>query len=90
LRNESEFPGHHRRGVWRAAGRAYAEPKEWKELSSQWREELDRRIHTLVALRDELDGCIGCGCLSRSDCPLRNPGDRLGEQGTGARLLEED
>ena len=63
--------------------------KEWKQLSSQWREELDRRIHTLVALRDELDGCIGCGCLSRSDCPLRNPGDRLGEQGTGARLLEE-
>ena len=59
-------------------------PKEWKELSSQWREELDRRIHTLVALRDELDGCIGCGCLSRSDCPLRNPGDRLGEQGQGA------
>lgn len=48
--------------------------KEWKQLSSQWREELDRRIHTLVALRDELDGCIGCGCLSRSDCPLRNPG----------------
>lgn len=56
--------------------------KEWKQLSSQWREELDRRIHTLVALRDELDGCIGCGCLSRSDCPLRNPGDRLGEEGT--------
>ena len=44
----------------------------------------------VAALRDELDGCIGCGCLSRSDCPLRNPGDRLGEQGTGARLLEED
>ncbi|HFY2362445.1 TPA: redox-sensitive transcriptional activator SoxR, partial [Salmonella enterica subsp. enterica serovar Typhimurium] len=37
-----------------------------------------------------LDGCIGCGCLSRSDCPLRNPGDRLGEHGTGARLLEDD
>ena len=65
-------------------------PEEWKQLSSQWREELDRRIHTLVALRDELDGCIGCGCLSRSDCPLRNPGDRLGEEGTGARLLEDE
>ena len=64
--------------------------KEWKQLSSQWREELDRRIHTLVALRDELDGCIGCGCLSRKDCPLRNPGDRLGEEGTGARLLEDE
>ena len=37
--------------------------KEWKQLSSQWREELDRRIHTLTALRDQLDGCIGCGCF---------------------------
>ncbi|WP_058912444.1 redox-sensitive transcriptional activator SoxR [Entomohabitans teleogrylli] len=64
--------------------------KEWKVLSRQWREELDRRIRTLVALRDDLDGCIGCGCLSRRDCPLRNPDDRLGEQGTGARLLEDD
>ncbi len=41
--------------------------------------ELDRRIHTLTALRD-LDGCIGCGCLSRRDCPLRNPGDKLGKR----------
>ena len=64
--------------------------KEWQHLSSQWRVELDRRIHTLVALRDQLDGCIGCGCLSRRDCPLRNPGDKLGEEGTGARLLEEE
>jgi len=62
---------------------------DWKRLSSLWREELDRRIHTLTALRDELDGCIGCGCLSGADCPLRNPGDRLGEEGTGARLLED-
>ncbi|ROP60205.1 MerR family redox-sensitive transcriptional activator SoxR [Enterobacter sp. BIGb0383] len=64
--------------------------KEWAKLSSLWREELDRRIHTMVALRDQLDGCIGCGCLSRRDCPLRNPEDKLGERGTGARLLEED
>ncbi|WP_226574080.1 redox-sensitive transcriptional activator SoxR [Mangrovibacter yixingensis] len=64
-------------------------PAEWKQLSSEWREELDHRIKTLEALRDELDGCIGCGCLSRSDCPLRNPGDKLGEQGSGARLLED-
>lgn len=63
--------------------------KAWKQLSSQWREELDRRIHTLTALRDDLDGCIGCGCLSHRDCPLRNPDDRLGENGSGARLLEE-
>lgn len=62
---------------------------DWKKMSSQWKEELERRIHTLTALRDELDGCIGCGCLSGADCPLRNPGDKLGEQGTGARLLED-
>ena len=63
---------------------------DWKKMSSQWREELDRRINMLTALRDELDGCIGCGCLSGADCPLRNPGDKLGEEGTGARLLEDD
>ncbi|BDH47520.1 redox-sensitive transcriptional activator SoxR [Salmonella enterica subsp. enterica serovar Choleraesuis] len=63
---------------------------EWKTLSSRWRVELDRRIHTLTALRDELDGCIGCGCLSRRDCPLRNPDDKLGASGTGARILEGD
>ena len=62
--------------------------KEWKMLSSQWREELDRRIHTLMALRDQLDGCIGCGCLSRRDCPLRNPWDTLAAEGPGPRLLE--
>ena len=63
---------------------------DWSRLSRLWRAELDDRIAQLTRLRDQLDDCIGCGCLSRSDCPLRNPGDRLGEQGTGARLLEED
>ncbi len=62
--------------------------KEWKQLSSQWREELDRRIHTLVALRDELDGCIGCGCLSRSDCPLRNPATGLANTGRAPGCLK--
>lgn len=61
---------------------------EWRALSSRWRAELDRRIATLTSLRDELDGCIGCGCLSRKDCPLRNPGDALGALGTGALILE--
>ena len=63
-------------------------PREWAVLSQQWRDELDRRIEMLTHLRDELDGCIGCGCLSMEDCPLRNPNDRLSEQGTGAILLD--
>jgi len=62
--------------------------QDWGALSSAWRAELDARIRALTQLRDELDGCIGCGCLSLSDCPLRNPGDRLSETGAGAVLLE--
>lgn len=63
---------------------------DWKRLSSGWREELDSRIRMLIALRDQLDSCIGCGCLSGRDCPLRNPEDHLGQEGTGARLLLDD
>ena len=64
--------------------------EEWNSLSKTWINRVDERIEELTHLRRSLESCIGCGCLSRSDCPLRNPGDRLGEQGTGARLLEED
>ena len=63
---------------------------DWKSLSAQWKEDLDARIEQLSRLRDHLTGCIGCGCLSMHDCPLRNPGDQLGEQGAGARMLEAD
>ena len=61
---------------------------DWKKLSVRWRGQLSERIERLTRLRDQLDGCIGCGCLSVDSCPLRNPGDRLREEGTGARLLE--
>nr|WP_305068784.1 redox-sensitive transcriptional activator SoxR [Luteimonas sp. Y-2-2-4F] len=61
---------------------------DWARLSRRWRAELDERIQRLVHLRDDLDGCIGCGCLSLKVCPLRNPDDRLGEDGAGPRLIE--
>ncbi|MFS2224163.1 redox-sensitive transcriptional activator SoxR [Pantoea sp. B65] len=64
--------------------------KAWAEMTRQWRAELDKRIETLTRLRDQLDGCIGCGCLSMSECPLRNPDDRLSLQGTGAILLDPE
>jgi MerR family redox-sensitive transcriptional activator SoxR len=63
---------------------------DWKHLSSHWRRELDERIARLVQLRDELTGCIGCGCLSLKKCPLRNAEDRLGDAGSGPRLLDAD
>jgi MerR family redox-sensitive transcriptional activator SoxR len=61
---------------------------DWQKLSEQWKTELDDRINRLTALRDQLNGCIGCGCLSMDACPLRNWGDKLGEQGPGPQLLE--
>ncbi len=64
--------------------------QDWGNLTQHWRDELDKRIETLTRLRNDLDGCIGCGCLSMRDCPLRNPGDRLGQQGSGAVLLDPE
>lgn len=60
---------------------------DWRRLSESWRADLDRRISQLQGLRERLDGCIGCGCLSMEDCPLRNGGDHIGKTGPGARLL---
>lgn len=62
--------------------------QDWKRLSARWKARLDERIRKLTQLRDRLEGCIGCGCLSIRDCPLRNPFDELGAAGAGARLLE--
>jgi MerR family redox-sensitive transcriptional activator SoxR len=61
---------------------------DWNRLSAQWKSELDARITRLVKLRDQLSGCIGCGCLSLEECPLRNSQDRLAEEGPGPRLLD--
>lgn len=61
---------------------------DWAMLAKAWRTDLDARINQLTRLRDQLDDCIGCGCLSISACRLRNPNDVLGDQGVGARLLE--
>ncbi len=61
--------------------------RDWTGLSNRWREDLNRRIRSLEALRDGLDGCIGCGCLSLTRCKLRNRDDRLATEGSGARLL---
>lgn len=62
--------------------------EQWGVLSSAWRKTLDERIQRLTLLRDHLDSCIGCGCLSLADCPLRNPNDILGRQGAGAHIFE--
>ncbi|MBB6120029.1 redox-sensitive transcriptional activator SoxR [Nocardiopsis algeriensis] len=60
---------------------------DWNALSRRWRDELDARIAQLTRLRDDLTGCIGCGCLSMDTCVLSNPGDELAATGTGPRRL---
>ncbi|HLL69177.1 MAG TPA: redox-sensitive transcriptional activator SoxR [Micromonosporaceae bacterium] len=60
---------------------------EWSQLSRGWRARLDEQIALLERLRDRLDGCIGCGCLSMKTCALYNGGDRLASEGTGPVTL---
>ena len=60
---------------------------DWTRLSKSWRPLLDRRIEELERLRDRLDGCIGCGCLSLKSCAMANPNDVVAEDGPGARML---
>lgn len=62
-------------------------PEDWRRIATGWAERLDARIRVLQRLRTDLDGCIGCGCLSLQRCQLVNPADRLAEEGTGAVSL---
>ncbi|MCT8160595.1 redox-sensitive transcriptional activator SoxR [Pseudoruegeria sp. SHC-113] len=60
---------------------------DWARLSRGFAKELDARIAQMEALRERLDGCIGCGCLSLTDCALYNPKDRIKAKGAGPRYL---
>ena len=61
--------------------------KGWAKVSTIWRDDLSARIALLTSLRDELTGCIGCGCLSVDECPLANANDKLSTLGSGPHLL---
>ena len=61
--------------------------KDWARLSALWRDRLDEKIRLMTKLRDDLSGCIGCGCLSLQRCKLYNPDDALAAEGPGARLM---
>jgi MerR family redox-sensitive transcriptional activator SoxR len=61
---------------------------DWARLSENWRPRINEQIQRLERLRDKLDGCIGCGCLSLETCSLQNPDDVAAVSGPGAAYLE--
>ncbi len=63
---------------------------DWARLATGFRHEIDERIDRLTLLRDSLEGCIGCGCLSLQRCAIYNPGDGAADLGTGPRYLMGD
>lgn len=71
-------------------GRRTPSAADWSRMSAAWTATLDERIAALERLRDDLDGCIGCGCLSLEACALLNPGDKAGRSGPGPRFLIGD
>ena len=60
---------------------------DWSRISGTIRMRIDAQIAQLEKVRDDLDGCIGCGCLSLKKCALYNAGDKWGESGAGPRVL---
>ena len=64
--------------------------RDWQRISRDLRDELQQRIELMTRLRDRLDGCIGCGCLSLDKCKLYNPEDRAAKHGAGPRYLMGD
>lgn len=61
--------------------------KDWRALSESWRPRLDAQIAMLERLRERLDKCIGCGCLSLRICHIVNPDDQASSTGSGPRYV---
>jgi MerR family transcriptional regulator, redox-sensitive transcriptional activator SoxR len=66
-------------------GNRVPEPSDWAKISGSWTRRIDERIAELERLRAGLTQCIGCGCLSLTQCQFANPDDRAGRLGPGAR-----
>lgn len=62
---------------------------DWQALSKSWQTQLNQKISALQQLRDKIDGCIGCGCLSLKSCPIYNQDDNLASLGPGPVILEQ-
>ncbi len=59
--------------------------KDWSLLSKKWLTQVDARMAELQKLRDGLESCVGCGCLSFEACHFANPEDKVSKAGSGPR-----
>lgn len=64
-----------------------ATKRDWEKVASKWQKDLDAKLHQIQSLKENLTGCIGCGCLSMDKCQLLNPDDILHEEGCGAQRI---
>lgn len=62
---------------------------DWAKLSRAWQKQLNARIAYMERLRDSLNGCIGCGCMSLKNCPIHNPDDEMSLKGNGPVILDK-
>lgn len=67
-----------------------ATKRDWERVAKKWQKDLDDKMRQIESLRENLTGCIGCGCLSMKKCHLLNPDDILHENGDGAQRLTGD
>ena len=63
--------------------------RDWERVANKWTKDLDKKLRQIETLKENLTGCIGCGCLSMKKCHLLNPEDILHENGDGAQRLED-
>ncbi|HBH89376.1 redox-sensitive transcriptional activator SoxR [Ponticaulis sp.] len=61
--------------------------KDWEAISSRFITVLDEKINELTRMRNNLNGCIGCGCLSLDKCALYNAEDEKGQNGPGPQNI---
>lgn len=61
--------------------------RDWARISGAIKQRIDAEMSRLAKVREDLDGCIGCGCLSLKKCRLYNEGDIWGASGAGPRVL---
>ncbi|EKO3657330.1 redox-sensitive transcriptional activator SoxR [Vibrio metschnikovii] len=64
-----------------------ATKQDWERVANKWQQDLDHKIAKIQSLKDNLSGCIGCGCLSMKKCHLINPEDNLNQQRQGAQRI---